>query len=360
MTNKKTQRRDVPEAALTFKASDFGFTTADESGRVRMLARSSQPIDHWFWGRIVHDLAGVNHKDRIVLDYNHDPDQIIGYLDQFQVTDEGLEATGRLVSFTDGDRAAEITHKSSQGVPYEASINFGGSGIKLEEVADGDNVLVNGYQFDGPGVVVREWPFRGCAVCPYGADENTESEVFRNGDNVVVEVLTGEENMTENNERQFDDTQVEDAIVDEELTEVAETETDDLVDEVVDEDVVEEVTEEAVVELSDHDIRGECARFISNFGPDGGLWFAEGLSFEEAQDRHMSGVIQERDDLREEIEALKSQLAAVSRGEADALEFTVAHGDDNGERVSRINGYRSQVGSLGAAAFAARFESSKE
>jgi hypothetical protein len=34
---------------------------------------------------------------------------------------------------------------------------------------------VNGYQFEGPGIIVREWPLRGVAICPYGADANTES-----------------------------------------------------------------------------------------------------------------------------------------------------------------------------------------
>ena len=49
------------------------------------------------------------------------------------------------------DRATEIIH-NREGVPYEASINFGGDGIKVEEVPEGFVAQVNGYAFDGPGV----------------------------------------------------------------------------------------------------------------------------------------------------------------------------------------------------------------
>ena len=364
---KTNRRRDVPESALTLKAGEFGFSHDDAQGRVKLLARSSQPIDHWFWGRIVHDMAGVQHKERIVLDYNHDPDQVIGYLDGFEVTDEGLQATGQLVSFTDDDRAAEIQHKGSLGVPYEASINFGGSGLKLEEVSEGESVPVNGYEFDGPGVVVRSWPFRGCAVCPYGADENTESTVFKDGPLVAVDILTGEEDMIE--EAKTEDDQVEEAVI-EESTDEAEPTVEEVVTEAIEgtdeeealetaeEETAEE--EEAVVEMAQEDPRIECGRFIQSFGADGGTWFAEGLSFTEAQDRHMVGVIEERDALRQENETLRTQLAAVSRGEAEALDFSVAPGDENSERMAKINGYKDQLGSLGAAAFAARFDASKE
>ena len=387
---KKNRRRDVPEAALTLKAGEFGFSHDDAQGGVKLLARSSQPIDHWFWGRIVHDMAGVQHKERIVLDYNHDPDQVIGYLDGFEVTDEGLQATGQLVSFTDDDRAAEIQHKGSLGVPYEASINFGGSGLKLEEVSEGESVPVNGFEFDGPGVVVRSWPFRGCAVCPYGADENTESTVFKDGPLVAVDILTGETIMAEDTVTAEEENEVEEKTAEEvvevvteavaeahgALETVEEVITEALADEDEDEDEdeddadsAEDSTEDSAeakaeesssTELSDEDPRSECGRFIQSFGADGGKWFAEGLSFAEAQDRHMVGVIEERDALREENETLRTQLAAVSRGEAEALDFSVAPGDGNSERMAKINGYKDQLGSIGAAAFAARFDNSKE
>jgi hypothetical protein len=89
-----------------------------------------------------------------------------------------MEVSGALVPYKENDRASEIIFKMGQGVPYESSINFGGDGIKVEEVPDGESVEVNGAQFSGPGIVIREWPLRGVAVCPYGADMNTNSNTF--------------------------------------------------------------------------------------------------------------------------------------------------------------------------------------
>jgi hypothetical protein len=118
------------------------------------------------------------HKSRIPIDYVHDAKEIVGYLNKFDATSGDLVTSGALVPFKDSDRATEIVHKMKAGVPYEASINFGGDGIKVEEVADGMVAQVNGYQFDGPGIIVREWPLRGVAICPYGADANTESSAL--------------------------------------------------------------------------------------------------------------------------------------------------------------------------------------
>ena len=178
----ETAHKTIPATACFLAAGEFTVTRkneTDKSGALRMLARTGQPIEHWFWGRIVHDLAGMRlHKRRLPVDYVHDPKEIIGYLNHFGSESGDLVATGALVPFKDSDRATEIMHKQAAGVPYEASINFGGDGIAIEELAEGESAQVNGYTFDGPGVIVREWPLRGVAICPYGADQNTESALF--------------------------------------------------------------------------------------------------------------------------------------------------------------------------------------
>jgi len=150
-----------------------------KSAPVKLVARSGKPIEHWFWGRIVHDLAGMHLlKPRIPIDYVHDAKEVIGYLNRFDSSSGDLVTSGALVPFKDTDRATEIMHKMKQGVPYEASINFGGDGIKIQDIADGEVAEVNGARFEGPGVIVREWPLRGVAICPYGADANTESSAL--------------------------------------------------------------------------------------------------------------------------------------------------------------------------------------
>jgi hypothetical protein len=174
--------RDIPAAACFLAAGEIQAARKnpdDRSASLRMVARSGKPIEHPYWGNIVHDLSGVRlHKNRIPVDYCHDPKEIIGYLNHFDGESGDLVTTGALVPFKDSDRATEVLHKMDAGVPYEASINFGGDGIKLEEIAPGQVAQVNGYQFEGPGVIVREWPLRGVAICPYGADMHTESVNF--------------------------------------------------------------------------------------------------------------------------------------------------------------------------------------
>jgi hypothetical protein len=144
-----------------------------------MVARSGQPIEHWYWGRVVHDMSGFKrHKETLAVDYCHDEE--CGFLDRFEVdADHNLVVSGALVATDDtNDRARRIAVLARGGVPYEASIDFSGDGIVVEEVAAGASVDVNGYKFAGPGAVIRQWPLRGVAVCPYGADMHTSSALL--------------------------------------------------------------------------------------------------------------------------------------------------------------------------------------
>jgi hypothetical protein len=179
----------VPASALRMVVGPFELGDNGEGAKsapIRMKARTAQPVQHWFWGRVVHDMAGMHlHKDRLPVDYVHNPSEVIGYANHFRADTDGLEVSGALVPFKDSDRASEIIHKARAGVPYEASIYFGGDGIKVEDVAEGQAAQVNGFQFAGPGIIIREWPLRGVAVCPYGADMNTRSELAQ-GESIPV------------------------------------------------------------------------------------------------------------------------------------------------------------------------------
>jgi hypothetical protein len=182
MTNETRDFARIPQAACTLTVGPFVLGDNGEGARsapIRLVARSGKPIEHWWWGRVVHDLAGMHmHKSRLPVDYVHDPKEVIGYLNRFDIETGDLVASGALVPYGENDRATEIIHKAGEGVPYEASINFGGDGIKVQEIAEGEVAEVNGGTFEGPGVIVREWPLRGVAICPYGADMNTESKVL--------------------------------------------------------------------------------------------------------------------------------------------------------------------------------------
>jgi len=180
--NEEKDFSQIPAGACTLVVGEFELGDngkGAKSAPVRLVARSGKAIEHWFWGKVVHDLAGMHlHKPRLPIDYVHDSKEVIGYLNRFDITSGDLVTTGALVPFKESDRATEIMHKMAEGVPYEASINFGGDGIKVEEVPEGFITEVNGAKFEGPGMIIREWPLRGVAICPYGADANTDSSAL--------------------------------------------------------------------------------------------------------------------------------------------------------------------------------------
>jgi len=181
----------IPARACTLAGGTFAISDTNgdnaKSHPVTLRARSAEAIEHWFWGRIVHDFAGMRMtKNRVPIDYCHDTKDIVGYANRHSVDSDGLELSGALVPWRDSDRASEIAYKSGQGVPYEASINFGGDGIRFELVDDGQTAEANGRQYEGPVVIVREWPLRGVALCPYGADEHTAAQ-FAEGEFVTAQ-----------------------------------------------------------------------------------------------------------------------------------------------------------------------------
>jgi hypothetical protein len=133
-------------------------------------------------------MAGMRlHKETLPIDYCHACDEVIGYLDNFDTSTGDLVATGALVPYVDGDRAGEVIYKSANKVPYEASINFAGGPMRLEELEQGTSTTVNGQIVQGPALIIREWTLRGIAVCPYGADMNTTTEFAqKNGSDVAA------------------------------------------------------------------------------------------------------------------------------------------------------------------------------
>lgn len=185
----RPRTKSVPASALQFDGGRVRFAAEAEDDAVRgvpieMLARSSQPIEHWYWGKVVHDMAGFTADHPVIpVDFRHDDGEAIGFLDRFSVTDEGLVVSGQLTPITDDDRASTIIQQSAAGVPFQASIFFRPGA--LEEVPPGFVAPVNGYMVEGPAIIIRQWSLRGVAVCLYGADHRTSSQ-FSDGEHVVV------------------------------------------------------------------------------------------------------------------------------------------------------------------------------
>lgn len=176
------QIKEVPASALLFRCGEFEFSDAPAGALTfpfTMRARSADAIEHPYWGRIVHDMSGMTlRKPTCPIEYNHWSEEIIGVGETFAADDTGLTVSGQLVALcADGDdRAYEVAMKAKNKVPYEASIDFRGPGIVIEEFGEGTIATVNGQQLAGPVTVVRKWPLRSVAVTPYGRDSDTTTE----------------------------------------------------------------------------------------------------------------------------------------------------------------------------------------
>lgn len=170
--------REAPESAFRFdaRAVQFAKSNPDATSKaVTVLARTGDPIDHWYWGKIVHDFAGMRAKPVVALDWCHDPDDLIGKLDQQSTSTGDLVCQGSIESLMQGDSAYRVIHLSDRGVPYESSIQFDPWSCVLEWLPEGLTTEVNGRTITGPMVIAREWQLQRVAICPTGADPGTSA-----------------------------------------------------------------------------------------------------------------------------------------------------------------------------------------
>jgi hypothetical protein len=300
----------VPATALRFAEIPFQLAageTKDGKTPIQMRARSGQPVNHWYWGKIVHDMAGFKAaKPTIPVDYCHNDREVLGFLNQFKATNDGLDVGGELVSFQPTDRVAEVTHKSRAGIPYEASIFFDRESMTLEEVGPMAQATVNGYQLQGPALIVRQWSLRGVAVCPYGYDGNTATKLSAGEADVPVQFVSSSEPVMDGKANPTD-------------TKPADTKPAEL------------STSPAAAPAPTpappaSDPRAEFAqtltKFTAKFGAENGSkWAAEGLSYEAALEKHAEGLATQLSSANEKLGQAEQKLSAVPRGEAEPVSF---------------------------------------
>lgn len=201
MTDRLLSTKTVPRRALKFAAefapTDETAPQRDDSGTMAipfvMTARTGGVATHPWWGRCVHDFAGMKPaKPSVSVDYCHNPDDVIGFSDDQQVAENALRMAGTLISLAPMDRADEVYRKRKAGVPYEASILTNWDGLIIESISDGMVATVNDQQVEGPLTIFREWELWGVAVCPYGSDSNTDIQ-FAAGvpGEVQIQVIEG-------------------------------------------------------------------------------------------------------------------------------------------------------------------------
>ena len=307
-------RKPIPSDATRFNAEEVEFAQrADGSSNqpISLLARSKKPVSTWFWGNAVHDLSGMKHVKKVPIDYCHDDQQILGFIDKFSVNDEGLVLDGVLTpSDNPTDMCRTVTAKQKAGVPYQASIFFDPNDMVVEAVRGNETAEVNGYKFKGPGIIFRKWTLRGVAVCPYGKDANTSSSVKFDASKFSVSMISGGKTVADDNENPE--------------VELEETETPEV-------ETPAPPTPEASPKMSDKGkpkkpAKPDGAAFLTAFGEKGGVWFAQGKTFEEAQALFTQGMRDENTELKAKVTKLEAQVTAL-RGEKEPIEADLSDKD---------------------------------
>lgn len=281
-------------------------TDLSASVPVTLVARSSDPIDHWWWGMVVHDFAGMRrHRDRAVIDYCHDDDQVIGWFEGHEITERGLELTGELTPVGDFARCRDVLDKMRAGVPYEASIQFDEQRLVVEHVLTGASAEANGRTYEGPVTILRQWNLRGVAVCPHGYDAQTDTAALAQGATPACFRLS--------------QTSPPSPTMEPEAPETDAPQTQDAPKTTADAPTGDEGSTPTPPE--------GVAEFVSAFGEaDGCVYFGRGLTLTAAHAAHATKLTAELKTAREEIASLKSAPAGKRSGNALSLSATGGEG----------------------------------
>jgi hypothetical protein len=292
----------APEGAFQFAVDACKFAAAGEenskSAAITLTARTGEPISHWYWGRIVHDMAGMKAKPVVALDWRHDDDEIVGKVDRLDTSTGDLICSGSIESLEVGDYADKIIKLSARGVPYEASIYFDPYSTELEWLPDGLTTEVNGREVTGPLVIVRAWELRRIAICLSGADSGTEASCESDDD--------GEASLKARARVKF-------SLNWKDKPKMSKTETTPT------ELSAEQV---AATEKSGFDKAvAAMKKFTDKFGAiDGNTYFAAGLSYEAALEKHVEKLTADKTAEAAAKLALEQRIKSANLGEATELD----------------------------------------
>ena len=146
-----------------------------EEKRVKIKVITSSILEHPGLGRFrVKTETAAPSKDRVPLDYNHNKEEVIVYVENFQCSADAITADGDvLIGDDSSDAATSFAQNIDGGVPFEASAFLDLSEAEGVELEDG----------------VTEWSgalIRGVAICPYGTDRKTTVSLRLGETNFVV------------------------------------------------------------------------------------------------------------------------------------------------------------------------------
>ncbi len=342
-------KKTIPASALSFATdAEIGSNGSNaKSAPIKLLARTNTVTNYPGIGPILHDFSTgcCEHRNRIPLDWSHDADTPIGFINKIDVSDSGITCSGSLVSTRPDDKCSDIIKQHEAGIPFEASILTQSN--EVEFLDEGQFGMVNGEQVEGPLYVFRSYRLRGVALCLYGRDAYSQTE-FSAGDSVELSVVpfntnasnqksgtTGKSGLSETTEEiamsESVKAEAEQAVetptvndksvegnkpVDAEVKPGAEGGTEKLPVETPKTEgekpvEVPKQTEVQELKLSD----GQ--KFLEAFGQQGAVWFCEGKTYDQCIKLHI-------DSLKAENAELKMRLSQSAVGADAPVSFSVS------------------------------------
>lgn len=292
--------------------------------KARVVIFTGNVVERYDLGRFVVDLSTIKtHKSRLSVDFDHDEQTPIGYIEDIEyVPGIGLVGVAAFSSPNDNDKAAEIVARIVDGFPFEVSPTLDLERGECRHLEAGEKATVNGQEVEGELDIYTHTPLRGVGVVLFGTDPDTHITKLKNSN--LVTLSLGGTQMS----KKCKTTKLEDSAVVE----------------------IPVIEEPAIEEAAKPDYLILLEKMIEAFGLEDGVeYFRQGLTFEEA----------EKVDY-ENLKQLRIQFSEVEEEEEEAAALTDTPADDEEEKEElrkELAGLKSELAKL-RAIFSVRGESS--
>lgn len=170
----------------SFSFSEVESEDKSDVTKLSILGYSGGVIkDHWWWGNLVISTEGMSFpKEKYPILRDHNTDRRIGFSSKPTIQSNGallIETTDIL----DTEDAHSFVKDSKAGFPFQASISVQPTKVRFLE--ENESMMVNGFEFTGPGTVFVESIYREVSACVFGWDSNTSSSAFAdNGEDIFI------------------------------------------------------------------------------------------------------------------------------------------------------------------------------
>jgi len=167
--------KNLPVDACRFQSQAIQFMDdADEETpkRYLMTVFDGQIIDHWWFGKFTFEASGIKFRKPVIPAFrDHDHSRLTGLNDTLSIVDSKVTVEG---AFLKNSHAEEVRILKAAGI--ECSLAFLYDTAKFERVDHGFTATVNGKDFVGPGVIVRECELYECSFTLIGAMTGASTE----------------------------------------------------------------------------------------------------------------------------------------------------------------------------------------